>query len=378
MEQVILWILGVGAVIGGIDRLAGNRFGLGEKFEEGFGLLGQTALSMAGILCLAPLLSDGLETVLAPIFRAVGLDPAMLGGVIAIDMGGYQTAAALAQNAAVGRYAGILSAATLGCTVCFVIPLGAGMLKEEDKTAFFKGISIGLGVMPIALAAGGVAGGMEIFTLLVQTLPIILCSVLLMLGLQLFPRGTVKAFTLFSKLLQAASTVGLTLGAFQYITGFRLIAKLTPLEEAMKTVSAIGIVMLGSLPTAELLRRALSKPFNHIGKKLGMRDCSLAALLIGCVSAVPALAVLKDMDDRGQTVNAAFLVCAASALAAHLGFTLSVEPNMAVPLLLTKFLGGFCGIAAALLLTGKAGRRRKGQRSRIGNQSVVEGKTHIK
>ena len=137
MEQVILWILGVGAVIGGIDRLAGNRFGLGEKFEEGFRLLGQTALSMAGILCLAPLLSDGLETVLTPIFRAVGLDPAMLGGVIAIDMGGYQTAAALAQNAAVGRYAGILSAATLGCTVCFVIPLGAGMLKEEDKTAFF-------------------------------------------------------------------------------------------------------------------------------------------------------------------------------------------------------------------------------------------------
>jgi len=46
--------------------------------------------------------------------------------------------------------------------------------------------------------------------------------------------------------------------------------------------------------------------------------------------------------------------------------------------LLTKFLGGFCGIAAALLLTGKAGRRRKGQRSRIGNQSVVEGKAHIK
>ena len=98
MEQVILWILGVGAVIGGIDRLAGNRFGLGEKFEEGFRLLGQTALSMAGILCLAPLLSDGLETVLAPIFRAVGLDPAMLGGVIAIDMGGYQTAAALAKT----------------------------------------------------------------------------------------------------------------------------------------------------------------------------------------------------------------------------------------------------------------------------------------
>ena len=30
---------------------------------------------------------------------------------------------------------------------------------------------------------------------------------------------------------------------------------MTPLEEAMKTVSSIGIVMLGSLPMAELLQR---------------------------------------------------------------------------------------------------------------------------
>ena len=76
-----------------------------------------TALSMAGILCLAPLLSGALESTLAPLWRALGLDPAMLGGILAIDMGGYQTAKSLAQDAAIGRYAGILAAATLGCTV---------------------------------------------------------------------------------------------------------------------------------------------------------------------------------------------------------------------------------------------------------------------
>ena len=60
------------------------------------------------------------------------------------------------------------------------------------------------------------------------------------------------------------------------------------------------------------------------------------------------------------------------------GLRSAFEPNVAVPLLLTKFLGGFCGIAAALLLTGKAERRRKGQRSRIlAINLVVEGKTHI-
>ena len=53
------------------------------------------------------------------------------------------------------------------------------MLKEGGQNRLFKeGISIGLGVMPIALCRAGesFAGGMEIFfTLLVQTLPIILC-----------------------------------------------------------------------------------------------------------------------------------------------------------------------------------------------------------
>ena len=33
MENVILWILAAGAVLGGIDLIFGNRFGLGERFE---------------------------------------------------------------------------------------------------------------------------------------------------------------------------------------------------------------------------------------------------------------------------------------------------------------------------------------------------------
>ena len=50
MNQIIMWIMAVGAVLGGVDRIAGNRFGLGKRFEEGFTLLGPTALSMSGCL----------------------------------------------------------------------------------------------------------------------------------------------------------------------------------------------------------------------------------------------------------------------------------------------------------------------------------------
>lgn len=314
MERVILWILAAGAVLGGLDLLIGNHFGLGERFEKEFKLLGPTALSMAGILCLAPLLSSALEFTLAPIWRALGLDPAMLGGVLAIDMGGYQTAKSLAQDAAIGRYAGILVAATLGCMVTYTIPLGAGMLRGSDATGFYRGMLIGLGTLPVALLIGGAASGIGALALIVQTLPVALFSILLMLGLKFFARQSIRAFSAFATLLRWLSILGLTAGAVQYIADIRLIPNLAPIEDAMKTVSSIGVVMLGSLPAAELLCHALSKPLMRLGRRLGMKDSSLATLLVGFVSITPALAMMREMDQRGQTMNAAFSVCAASAL----------------------------------------------------------------
>ena len=47
-DQIILWIMAIGILIGGIDRILGNRFGLGEKFEEGFNAMGPLALGKIG------------------------------------------------------------------------------------------------------------------------------------------------------------------------------------------------------------------------------------------------------------------------------------------------------------------------------------------
>lgn len=110
----MLWLLAAGALIGGIDCLLGNRLGLGERFEEGFRLLGPTALSMAGILCLSPLIVRVLSLTLSPLWQRIGLDPGMLGGFIPIDMGGYQAAVDLASDPTIGLYAGILVSATTG------------------------------------------------------------------------------------------------------------------------------------------------------------------------------------------------------------------------------------------------------------------------
>lgn len=299
----MLWLLAAEALIGGIDRLLGNRLGLGERFEEGFRLLGPTALSMAGILCLSPLIVRVLSLTLSPLWQRIGLDPGMLGGFIPIDMGGYQAAVDLASDPTIGLYAGILVSATTGCTLAFTIPMGMGLLSPEDTNAFSRGILIGLIPMPAAQILGGLAGGMQFLPLLKESIPILLFSAALMLCLHFAPEKSLKVFGGFAKFLRALSLIGLTLGAVQYIGNIKLLPSLMPLEEAMQVVASIGIVMLGSLPAAELLRRGLSRPFSALGRKLHMDDRSFAALLVGFVSATPAISMIKNISHSGKVSN---------------------------------------------------------------------------
>jgi ethanolamine transporter len=169
----------------------------------------------------------------------------------------------------------------------------------------------------------------------------------------------IKGFTVFSDFIKILTTIGLILGAVAYMTGWRAIPELTPVEDAMQVVASIGIVMLGSLPVSEILGRILKRPFQWLGEKTGMNTVSMTALLMGMVSIVSALVMIKDMDARGKVVNGAFAVCAASALAAHMGFTFGTEPNLVMPLLAAKAAGGIAGITVALFLTGK---EKKGSR----------------
>lgn len=158
-NQGLLIIMGIGALLGGGDHLLGNRFGLGQRFEEAFQLLGLIALSMSGIICLAPLLSAGLSGWMVPLFRGLGLDPGMFGGILPIDMGGYQLAVELADRELVGKFSGILVAATFGCTLIFTIPVGLGTIPEEDRPLFTRGILLGLLSLPAGLLLGGWSAG---------------------------------------------------------------------------------------------------------------------------------------------------------------------------------------------------------------------------
>lgn len=184
MIRVLQIIFALCAVLGGLDRIIGNRFGLGERFETAFHLMGRTALSMAGIICLAPVLADVLGRVITPVYHFFRQDPGMFGCILSIDMGGYQMAVRLADNELVGRFAGIIAASIMGCTLSFTIPVGMGMFEKDVQNRFARGILYGLICIPPAILIGALLCGIPFLTALWLCVPVTILSLILVIALK--------------------------------------------------------------------------------------------------------------------------------------------------------------------------------------------------
>ena len=103
INQIILNIMVIFMVLGAVDRILGNKYGLGEQFEEGFNAMGSLALAMVGVVSLAPVLARILEPIIVPVYSALGADPAMFATtLLANDMGGFPLAMEMARDPQAG------------------------------------------------------------------------------------------------------------------------------------------------------------------------------------------------------------------------------------------------------------------------------------
>ena len=77
-HEILIALMGIFALIGAVDRICGNRLGLGKEFEEGILAMGPLALAMLGIISLAPVLAGLLEPVVAPVLSTLSRPVACL------------------------------------------------------------------------------------------------------------------------------------------------------------------------------------------------------------------------------------------------------------------------------------------------------------
>ena len=170
INQVIVWILMGCMVLGALDRAIGNKFGLGEQFEEGFNAMGPLALAMVGVISLAPVLAKLLNPVIGPIYSLVGADPAMFAGtLLACDMGGWPLAEQLAQTEEAAKLSGLVLGSMMGATVVFTIPVALGIIDKGDRGYLAKGVLAGICTIPIGVLVSGVVAGFPILMILVNT-----------------------------------------------------------------------------------------------------------------------------------------------------------------------------------------------------------------
>lgn len=349
-SNILTILIAAGILIGGIDKITGNHLRLGDKFEQGFQAMGTLALGMIGISSLTPVISDVLEITIVPIYRLLHLDPGMIGGIIANDMGGHQLCLRLAEDPAVGLFASMIVGALFGPLVVFHIPLALQVLDRSKYQEFAEGLLCGLIATPVGCIAGGLFVGLPVGTLMRNMIPIILISVLLIIGLILSMRRTVQVCLVFGRMIMIISMVGLTASAFLSLTGVELIPGILPVADSLEAVGSIAVVLSGTFVVLQIFMKLAAHPLRLVGRLMKLDEDSVAGLIFSFANCVPVYMMMRKMPKKGVIVNVAFTTVFSATFGDHLGFALGLAPSYAGPMILSKIVAGVVSLVLAMLI----------------------------
>lgn len=381
---VVYVIMGC-ALAGAIASVIKPESGLGKEFVAGIDSLGPIFLPVAGIMASAPFLTAFVSNVFGPLYDAIGADPAMAATTfIAVDMGGYQLADALAQT----RESWIMAMVTgymAGATIVFTIPVALKMLEKKDRKYLALGVMSGLLAIPIGVFAASaiIAFTNPVIRETVSTnseatyqlalgfatigrnlLPLVVICAVLALGLKFKPDAMIKGFIVFGRVLESVLKIVFVLVVIEYFTGVfsvvfggfgfdPIIADDEDIFRALEVAGAIAMMLCGAFPMVWLIKRFLSRPLGAIGRVFGLSTDATAGLLAASANVLAALSMVKDLRAKDKVIVLSFAVCCAFLFGDHLSFTANFQPSLIVPILLGKLVGGVCAIAFAFALSTK-------------------------
>ncbi len=379
---VVVYIIMICALAGCIVSVVRPEHELGQEFVAGIDSIGPIFLPVAGIMASAPYLTAFVSSVFGPLYGAVGADPSMAATTfIAVDMGGYQLADALAAT----RESWIMAMVTGhmgGETIVFTIPVALKMLEKRDRKYLALGVMSGLLAIPIGVfvASAIIALSNPVIREIVSTnaeatyqlalswgqiginlIPLIIVCIALAAGLKFKPDAMIKGFIVFGRVMESALKLVFVLVVIEYFTGIfttlfggfgfdPIIADEEDIFRALEVSGAIGMMLCGAFPMVWLIKKYLAKPLEKIGGVFGLSSDATAGLLAASANVLAALSMVKDLKARDKVIVLAFAVCCAFLFGDHLSFTANFQPSLIVPVMVGKFVAGICAIAFAYLL----------------------------
>ena len=128
--------MAVFSVLGAIDLIIGNRFGLGKEFERGLKMFGPLALSMLGMLVVAPLIAHFTLPALKSLAGVLHFEPSVIvGSLFANDMGAGTLAGQFASTTELGYFNGLVVGSMMGATVSFTLPFVLSTVEKKSIKA---------------------------------------------------------------------------------------------------------------------------------------------------------------------------------------------------------------------------------------------------
>ena len=382
---IVVYVIMACAIAGCLASVINPESELGQQFVAGIDSIGPIFLPTAGIMASAPYLTAFVSSVFGSAYSAVGADPAMAATTfIAVDMGGYQLADALAET----RESWIMAMVTgymAGATIVFSIPVALKMLEKRDRKYLALGVMSGLLAIPIGVlvASAIIAVSHPMVREVVSTnadatyqlalswgqigvnlIPLIIICMALAAGLKFKPDAMIKGFIVFGRVMESALKIVFVLVVVEYFTGVwstlfgsfgfdPIIADEEDIFRALEVSGAIGMMLCGAFPMVYLIRRYLAKPLAKIGGAVGLSSDATAGLLAGSANVLALFSMVKDLRAKDKVICMAFAVCCAFLFGDHLSFTANFQPNLIVVVLVGKLAAGICAIVFANLLAVK-------------------------
>lgn len=385
MENIgtyVIYVIMACAVMGAIASLLDAESELGKEFTAGLHSIGPIFTPVAGTMAAIPFISQFINHGIAPLFTALGADPAIAGPIfIASDMGGYQLAHALAHDPE-GWILGLITGFQSGSNLIFVIPVGLAMLHKADHKYMALGIMAGLLSIPISIiiiamtmqllglgvrpdiATSGAATQALHFTLpllLRNLLPLIIFCAALAAALRYVPGLMVRSFLALGRIMYGAVTLILVASIVEYFTGVfthtfgswgfaPIIADKEDQFRALEISGYVGIMLCGAFPMVCLIKRYLSRPLELVAVRLGMSPVGAAGLLAASANILAMFRLVAEMPPKDKVLVIAFAVCAAFTFGDHMAFSANFQPTLILPLIIGKLSGGLIGLTLAYWL----------------------------
>ncbi|NIE78007.1 ethanolamine utilization protein EutH [Pantoea sp. Tr-811] len=389
----VIYLIMMGAVIGACASVLKPESGLGKEFVNGIHSIGPVFLAQAGIMISIPFLSKFIEMALGPYFSLMGSDVSIAAlSIIAVDMGGYQLADAIAANRDVWITAMIVGY-TSGATIVYLIPVGLMMLDRKDHKYLALGAMAGLISIPFAVLASLVmitsfnlpvremvstnSPALHYLTLdfvacLKLLTPLFIFCFVLAAGLRYRANLMVTGFLVFGKVMDAFIKIILALAIVEHFTGFfmknfgvwgfdPMFADQKELFRAIEIAGYIGIMLAGTFPICFLFNKYCRRPMEVLGKQFGLSGPGAAAFVMVFANIIAVYHMFKNLNARDKVLCVALGVCAQATIGDHLAFTANFQPTLIMPVLLAKLFGGLLAVGIAIKISVPAALRYEAQ-----------------